>query len=331
MLGISDMNLPPTQGFGNGIIGIDTGYCRPAMAACYLLRAGDRLAFVDTGTQHSVPGLMALVRSLGLGPEHVDYVIPTHVHLDHAGGAGELMRQCPNASLIVHPKGARHLTDPSKLIAGATAVYGEKAFSRDFGTLVPVSESRVLVAPDGFELEMDGRRLGFLDTPGHANHHFCVFDRETGSFFTGDTFGISYREFDSPKGPFMFAPTTPVAFDPDHWQTTLDRLLSYSPQAMYLTHFGRVEVAPALTEQLRQSIRFHAATALQEQSPKEGRQGRIRQRLADGLLADLKTHGCELEPQHCLEILAPDLDLNAQGLDVWLQRREKRAAKGKGG
>jgi len=301
------------------------------MAACYLLRAGDQLAFLDTGTQHSVAGLMALVRSLGLGLEHVAYVIPTHVHLDHAGGAGELIRQCPNAQLVVHPKGATHLIDPSKLIAGATAVYGEEAFARDFGTLVPVPESRILLAPDGFELELNGRHLTFLDTPGHANHHFCVLDQQTRSFFTGDSFGISYREFNSDQGPFLFAPTTPVAFEPDHWQTTLDRLLAYTPEAMYLTHFGRVDATPQLAEQLRASIRNHAAAALQEQTPKQDRAKRIRQRLAEQLLADLQAHGSRLEPQRALEILGPDLDLNAQGLEVWLRRREKRAAEDKGG
>ena len=307
-MGISRMNVAPTQDFGNGIIGIDTGYCRPGMAACYLLRADDQLAFLDTGTHHSVPGLMGLIHSLGMSPEQVSFVIPTHVHLDHAGGAGELMRLCPNAKLVVHPKGATHLIDPSRLIAGATAVYGEEAFARDFGTLVPVPESRVLLAPDGFELELNGRRLTFLDTPGHANHHFCVFDHASRSFFTGDSFGISYREFDSDQGPFIFAPTTPVAFDPDLWQITLDRLLEYNPTAMYLTHFGRVETTPALVEKLRASIRSHATTALGEQTPKKERAERIRKRLAEQLLAELHTHGCRLEPQRSLEILSVDLD-----------------------
>ena len=320
------MNLPPTQDFGNGILRVDTGYCRPGMAACYLMRSGDEVAFVDTGTYHTVPGLLTLVHSIGVTPDQVTYVIPTHVHLDHAGGAGELMRLCPNARLLVHPKGATHLIDPSRLIAGATAVYGEEAFTRDFGTLVPVPGSRVLLAPDGFELDFNGRRLTFVDTPGHANHHFCVFDHATRSFFTGDTFGISYREFDSDRGPFLFAPTTPVAFDPDRWLDTLDRLLQYAPEAMYLTHFGRIEVTPALTDQLRSSIRFHASSALAEQIPNEGRAERIRQRLAERLLADLKAHGCRLEPQCSLDVLSVDLDLNAQGLEVWLQRREKKAA-----
>jgi glyoxylase-like metal-dependent hydrolase (beta-lactamase superfamily II) len=170
-----------------------------------------------------------------------------------------------------------------------------------------------------------------VDTPGHANHHFCVFDHASSSFFTGDSFGISYREFDSERGPFIFAPTTPVAFDPDRWQVTLDRLLQYAPAAMYLTHFGAVETTPKLVDQLRASIRDHAATALQEQAPKEERTNRIRQRLADQLLAGLQAHGCRLEPQRSLEILSVDLDLNAQGLEVWLRRQEKQAAERKPG
>ena len=221
------MPIPKFSHLASGIFCIDTGLYRHGLAACYLVREGNRLAFIDAGTAHTVPALMELTVSLGLGPEQVDYVIPTHVHLDHAGGAGGLMSLCPNAQLVVHPKGAPHMIDPSKLTAGAVAVYGEAAFARDFGYLTPVAEERVIVAEDGQTLDLAGRTLTFIDTPGHANHHGCIFDARSHGFFTGDTFGISYRELDSADGPFLFAPTTPVAFDPDAWMESLDKLMAY--------------------------------------------------------------------------------------------------------
>lgn len=314
-----------TLDYEHGITAIDIGLYRPGLAACYLLRQGDRLAFIDTGTQHTVPHLLAMLRARGLGPEQVDYVIPTHVHLDHAGGAGELMRCCPNARLVVHPRGAPHLIDPARLIAGASAVYGEDEFARDYGTLVPVAEERVLPAPDGFELELNGRTLVFLDTPGHANHHFCVFDPLSQGLFSGDTCGISYREFGCGGRPFLFAPTTPVAFDPDSWQQSLDRIEQYRAKAFYLTHFGRLVRTPDLIAQLRASIRRCAEIALAEQAPREGRQQRIHQALETEFLAGLEARDCGLEAGRARELLAVDSDLNAQGLEVWLRRREKRA------
>ncbi len=197
------------QDLGQGIYCIDTGLYRTGLAACYLVREGDRLAFVDTGTSNTVPTLLQLTRDLGLSPEHVDFIIPTHVHLDHAGGSGMLMAHCPNASLVIHPKGAPHMIDPAKLTTGATMVYGEEAFARDFGQLQPIAEERVIVSKDGLEINLAGRKLTLVHTPGHANHHFCVFDGKSRGFFSGDTFGISYREFDTAAGIYLYAPTTP--------------------------------------------------------------------------------------------------------------------------
>src|SRR5690606_24907183 len=110
----------------------------------------------------------------------------------------------------VHPRGARHMADPSRLIASATTVYGETEFNRLYGTIRPVDPHRIITAPDGFTLDFNGRPLVFFDTPGHARHHYCVFDQKSQSVFTGDTFGISYREFDVEGMEFVFPATTPV-------------------------------------------------------------------------------------------------------------------------
>jgi glyoxylase-like metal-dependent hydrolase (beta-lactamase superfamily II) len=333
------------QAVADGVFCIDTGLYREGLAACYLIRERDRLAVIDTGTAHTVPGLLGVIAELGLTPEHVDYVIPTHVHLDHAGGAGVLMAACPNAILISHPKGAPHLIDPAKLTAGAIAVYGEDAFAQDFGALQPVPEGRVIAAADGQIVELAGRPLTFLHTPGHATHHGCLFDAGSGGVFTGDTFGISYRDFDTAAGPWLFAPTTPVAFDPDAWQQSLDRLVDLEPTAAYLTHYGRLDAPAQQVDRLRRSIRDLAAIALehadqpqahQPQSdrshadqpdsgqPHAERKDRIKEAITARLLADARAHGCALDEAHIRDLLAVDLELNAQGLEVWLQRREKR-------
>lgn len=320
-------SVAPYRAVADGVYCIETGLYRAGLAACYLVRSGDRLAFVDTGTANTVPGLLGVVDALGLTPAQVDYVIPTHVHLDHAGGAGALMAACPNARLLAHAKGAPHLIDPAKLSAGASAVYGEAAFARDFGALTPVPEARVMVAEDGQVIDLAGRPLTFIDTPGHANHHGCVFDAVSRGMFTGDTFGISYRELDTEAGPWLFAPTTPVAFDPDAWQRSLDRMMAFAPEAMFLTHYCRIDSPAALVGQLRQSIRDLADIALAEEKGQEhGRQERIKAVMSAHLIADARRHGCRLDDAVITELLAVDLELNAQGLEVWLRRRARRAA-----
>jgi glyoxylase-like metal-dependent hydrolase (beta-lactamase superfamily II) len=311
------------QDLGEGITCIDTGYVRPRLAACYLVEAGDQAAFIDCGIPRSLPGVLEVLRERGIAAEQVAYVIPTHVHLDHAGGAGAMMRAFPQARLVVHPRGARHLIDPSKLIAGVKAVYGEAAYRDNFGELVPVAADRVIEAPDGFALDLDVRRLTFYDSPGHARHHFCVHDDRSQGIFTGDTFGLSYREFDTPKGPFLFATTTPVQFDPDAWYRTLDRLLALEARRLYLTHFSSVELTQSLASRLRESIGAFVEIALAEEASGEMRRRNIAERMRALLLEGLQAHGCELPESECESLLAPDIDLNAQGLDVWLSGREE--------
>ncbi len=310
---------------GEDIWCIDTGLYRPKLAACYLIRGGGRLACIDTGTAHTVPLILAVMAELGHRPEDLDYVIPTHVHLDHAGGAGQLMQACPQATLAIHPKGAPHLIDPTRLMAGATAVYGEAGFAATYDTLEPVPAERVLELEDGATLDLGGRALTFADTPGHANHHGCIYDAVTRAWFTGDTFGIAYRELYSEAGPYLFAPTTPVAFDPDAWQTSLDRLMALDPHAMYLTHYGRLDDPAGLVETLRRSIRDQADLALEVAAAgPEGRLDRLKVAVAAHLVDGARARGCTLSDEQIREVLVVDMDLNAQGLEVWLVRRDRR-------
>lgn len=240
---------------------IDTAFQRDHFDAAYLLVNNGRGAFIDCGTSHALPRLLAAIADAGLGVDAIDWVILTHVHLDHAGGAGALMRQLPNARLLVHPRGAPHMIDPARLVAGATAVYGEAEMARSYGQIVPVAAERVVVAEDGHRLSLEGRELLCIDTPGHARHHLCVWDAASRSWFTGDTFGLSYRELDSARGAFIIPTTSPVQFEPDALHASIERLMARAPQAMYLTHYGRVQDAARLAADLHAQIDAMTAIA----------------------------------------------------------------------
>jgi glyoxylase-like metal-dependent hydrolase (beta-lactamase superfamily II) len=314
------MNEKKYEDLGKGITCIDTGYKRPQAAAAYLMIENDRAGFVDTGTFHSVSRLLAVLRDKGLSPEQVDYVMPTHVHLDHAGGAGELMRQLPNAKLVMHPRGARHMIDPQKLIKGVISVYGEDNFQRQFGAIIPVPEERMIIAEDGCTIELGGRRLVFLDTPGHASHHYCVWDDYSKSFFTGDTFGLSYRELDVEGRAFIFPTTSPVQFKPEAWIKTLDKLAKYSPKKIQLTHYGEIRDVERLMGELRNGIKMFTRIAMACKK-RRSRYECIRAGLLDFLIKALRRHGLQWSAVEVESFLEMDLKLNSQGLDVWLDRQ----------
>jgi len=171
----------------HGITFIDAQYVRPVLASCYLIEQNGHAAFIDVGTNHTVPLLLAVLEQKGIPPGNIDYVIPTHVHLDHAGGAGLLMQHAPNAQLIIHPRGARHMVDPSRLQAGATAVCGDAEFKRHYGELIGIDEQLVVAAADHHKIRFQSRELEFLHTPGHAKHPFCIIATTRNGVFPGDT------------------------------------------------------------------------------------------------------------------------------------------------
>jgi len=304
---------------------IDTEQLRPGLAACYLVGGGEAYALIDTGTAPGVPAVLALLDSLGIAREQLRYVIPTHVHLDHAGGAGALMAALPKARLVIHPRGARHMIDPTQLIAGATEVYGNEAVRSMYGEILPVAAERVDEAGDGTELLLGDRRLCIIDTPGHAKHHFCIWDPLSRGLFTGDTLGISYREFDGPAGAWIMPTTTPVQFDPEAWTTTLDRLEALQPERLYLTHYGCVTPATQAFTQLREGLRAYqrAALDLRAASGTEPREPALRNALRALALDSLKAHGVPIPAETAEQLLAHDFSLNAQGLDIWLTRLDR--------
>lgn len=315
------MQLGEYHDFPHGITAIDTGYVRPRMDASHLLVRNRRAAFVDTGTSHSVPRLMAALDRADLDPAQVDYILLTHIHLDHAGGAGALAQLLPNASVVVHPRGAAHLTAPDKLIAGTRAVYGATAFKKLYGDIVPVDAARIQTVDDRAMLTLGNSKLEFIHTPGHALHHYCMVDHDTRAVFAGDTFGISYRDFDTRHGAFIFPATTPTHFDPVQAHDSIDRILSYAPAALYLTHYSRVTELERLAEDLHCDLVAFVEIATRSVGEKNPLLA-IKRMMRAYLGARLDEHGFIEDPAYRNDLLGMDIDLNAQGLLHWLGRRK---------
>jgi glyoxylase-like metal-dependent hydrolase (beta-lactamase superfamily II) len=211
----------------------------------------EEIAIIETGPSPSVPYLLKGLETLHIDPADIRYIIVTHIHLDHAGGVGALLEKCPNALVVVHPKGKRHLADPSRLIRGAKAVYGEK-FDEWFSPVLPVPEDRLIVKEDGDTLTLSAERtLTFLDTPGHANHHFSIYDSRSRGIFTGDTIGVFYPQLLKDGLEYCLPSTSPNQFRPEAMLQSAERLEQLQPERIYFGHFGMLENPRAAFEQLR--------------------------------------------------------------------------------
>ena len=301
----------------DGISVIDSEYYSKDFAAIYLLKQKNKVAIIETGTNYSVPLVKRALANIGLSFSDVSYIIPTHVHLDHAGGAGLLMKQCQNAILVVHPRGARHLIDPNKLVAGAKAVYGEEKFIEYYGEIIPIDSHRVIEADDNFILDFEGRELKFIDTPGHAKHHFCIWDKDTKSMFTGDTFGISYRDLDMDSEVYIFPSTSPVQFDPDALIKSINRIMEFKPERVCLTHFSAIRPTQEIADQLIDGIHFVSNLTKKYISHKDA-ESIIFNGMMSYFLKGLGKIGNQ-DKDYCSERIELDVKINTQGLIYWLQ------------
>jgi len=304
----------------HGITVIDTGFVRERFDAAYLLVERGRAAYIDTGINDALPRLLGALQAQGLAPESVDYVIVTHVHLDHAGAAGLLMEHLPRARLVVHPRGARHMIDPSQLLDGARAVYGVEEVRRTYGDVRPIPAARVIETHDEQVLDLNGRPLLFIDSPGHARHHHCIWDERSRGWFTGDTFGLSYPQLETPHGRYLLPTTTPVQFEPDALKRSVARMLERNPDCMYLTHFGRVGEVAALARLLLDQADEMVALGRAHAHSGEKRHALLKQALAALYARRLRDMNSPLDDATIHELLAMDIELNAQGLGIWLDR-----------
>jgi hydroxyacylglutathione hydrolase len=317
--------------FGDGVYVVDSGFFRPELDAIHLIVERGRAAIIDTGVNDSVPRVVEALAELGLEPESVDWVVLTHVHLDHAGGAGLLMSRLPNARLIVHPRGARHMIDPAKLVAGTIAVYGAEAARKMYGDIVPVPAERVLEAGDGFEFSLNGRALRTLDTPGHARHHLSLVDGKAGIVFAGDTFGLSYRELDQGARQFVVPSTTPVQFEPAALHASIDRIAALAPRAVAVTHYGPVGEVPRLAADLHRQIdamvemsdqcvrRLDWRAGVADPAAEAGLREGLRDGMRELIHAEARRQGWTASEAELERIFTLDIALNADGLLAWLQ------------
>jgi glyoxylase-like metal-dependent hydrolase (beta-lactamase superfamily II) len=308
--------MPRLTSFAEGITAVDTEYVRAQMDASHIVVAGGRAAIVDTGPNTAVPLIVAALEKLGVAAEAVDYLFLTHVHLDHAGGAGALMRALPNAICVVHPRGAPHMIDPSKLIAGTRAVYGDTLYAKLYGEILPVARERVTVTKDGQIFELAGRGFECVHTPGHALHHQAIVDHGANGIFTGDTFGLSYREFDTARGPWITPTTTPTQFDPAQLKASIVRLMQFKPRKLYLTHYSEVGDCARLANDMYGAIDEFARIARRCGFDDRRMKFELRQHAHESL----REHGCTMTPDAIDAILSKDFELNAAGLIHWLKR-----------
>lgn len=311
------------QNLGNNINlidGFDLGM--PGRTGTYVIEE-EQLTLVETGPSPSIPYILDGLKQLDLDPVHVKYIIVTHIHLDHAGGAGVLLKSCPNASVVVHPRGARHLANPSKLIAGARAVYGSK-FDELFEPIVPIPGDRLIVKEDGETLAIGpDRELTFWHTPGHAAHHFSIYDPVSNGIFTGDTAGIRYHQTsDLNMEPFYLPSTSPNQFDPEAMIASIRRFRNSKADRIYFGHFGMTTDVNKVYEQVTNWIPHFVAAGEQALADGEGAT-RITEKLrsmVNQYLTDLRVP----ENHDVHTILKLDLEVCAMGIADYLQKRKPR-------
>lgn len=304
------------------IFTVDANYLKTNGAAIYLIRSNHRIAIIDTGSQSSIEPIKAALATLGLDWQAVDYIILTHIHLDHAGAASQLMKLCSKAQLVVHPKGARHMIDPQRLIDGTTAVYGKPYFDKVYGEIHPIDATRVQTSEDGSSVDLAGRQLQIIFTPGHAYHHHSIHDIQTNSVFTGDTFGVSYPSFRQGELSYFLPSTTPVQFDPEALHQSINRIMQLSPSYIYPTHFGvstfSNTIAAQLHEQIDMLVRLTQST-VKKHGPECKEQ--LKDALIDYSANCLKNWLPEANLDDAKQWMKMDCELNAQGLLVWQQKQ----------
>lgn len=298
------------------IDGFDMGWAE--RTGTYVI-AEEELTLVETGPSPSVPYIKAGLAKLGYTTEQVKYIIVTHIHLDHAGGAGLFLKDCPNAKVVVHPKGARHLVDPSRLIAGARAVYHDD-FDRLFDPIAAVSEERILIRGDGDTLKIgENCVLEFLDSPGHANHHFSIYDPVSRGMFTGDTAGVLYPQLKKDGIHLVLPSTSPNQFDPDAMLASLSRFEARKLNRIYFGHFGMSEQVDDVYRQIREWLPVFVAegeSAIDAGQTYEELSRTLFERVSD----HLQSQGIS-DDHEVLEILKLDLQVCSMGILDYLHKR----------
>lgn len=292
---------------------VDSGLIRDKFAGTYILRDKKEVALVEVSTSHAVPKILKKLKSLNISKEDVKYLFITHIHLDHASGAGTLIKELPNAKLVVQPSGSKHMVDPSKLIMGANAVYGKDVVQKDYGQINAIPLHRIIECKDGQVFKVGKRELTTIYTPGHARHHISIFDNLSKGFFTGDSFGLSYPELDVNGRRFYQPTTTPTAFEYDKMLSSIDKMMSLNPKIIFFTHYGYSEDPVDAEMQIKKRLKDYKS--LVESGTED-----LEKKLGNYYIKESLEHGVKLSDNKILELFNIDIKLNAMGLSLWKNR-----------
>ncbi len=300
---------------GDGIYGTDSFYEREGCTSIYIICSGGRCGIIESAANSSLPHLLSALDELGVDYANVDFLALTHVHLDHAGGAGSYMQKFPNAKLIVHPRGAKHMADPTALIEGVCEVYGKSETERMYGEIIPIDRERIISADDGYVFHIGDKKIITLETPGHAKHHNSYYDESDSVIFSGDTFGVSYSEMQTEKGRWAIPTTSPVQFSPENMVRSINKMLALNPKKILLTHFGEVSNISEAAEELCSTVQEYTKIA-------EAAQGDfklIKENVKNLHIEMCKKHNIPHPEQYTDSTLSVDTELNSQGLACWYE------------
>ena len=304
---------------GDGIYGIDTFYEREGCTSVYIICSGGRCGIIESAANSSLPHLLSALDELGVDYANVDFLALTHVHLDHAGGAGSYMQKFPNAKLIVHPRGAKHMADPTALIEGVCEVYGKSETERMYGEIIPIDRERIISADDGYVFNIGDKKIITLETPGHAKHHNSYYDESDSVIFSGDAFGVSYSEMQTEKGRWAIPTTSPVQFSPEDMVSSINKMLALNPKKILLTHFGEVSNISEAAEELCSTVQEYTKIAEDAQGGFKMIKENVKKLHTDMC----RKHNISNPEYYTDSILSTDTELNSQGLACWYEYRHK--------
>jgi len=295
---------------------VDSGLIREKFAGTYILKGNSDVALIEVSTSHAVPRILNRLKELNIKKESVKYLFITHIHLDHAGGAGTMLKELPNAKLVLQPSGKKHMVDPSKLIMGANAVYGEEVVKKDYGIITPIPDSRIIECVDGQIFKLGERELTTIYTPGHARHHISIFDNLSQGIFTGDSFGLSYPEMDVDGKRFYQPTTTPTAFEYDKMFISIDKMMSLKPKVIFFTHYGYSEDPMDVELQIKKRLKDYKSLV-------ESGTDNLENKLGEYYINESHDHGVKLDDKTILELFDIDIKLNVMGLSLWKSREKE--------
>ena len=308
----------------DSVITIDCNYIYPQIAASYLIIEDRQAVFIETNTSHAVPIMIETLNQNGLSPEQVEKIIITHIHLDHCGGTSLLLKQCPNAEVLVHPRASKHIIDPERLVSSAKMVYGDDTFQKLYGDIEGVPEERVRIMKDYETISIGRRELTFIHTRGHANHHFCIHDSKSNGIFTGDSFGLAYPHLQNGNRQIIYPSTTPTDFDPALARESIKKITDTGATHAYLTHFGPFYDMTEGAKQMLESL--DSMESILEEAVRKYRSGddhnkfcydRVKSYFED----ELKNRG--IEPDQTIKnILKIDMEISAMGIAYTASRKK---------